>query len=114
MMKSFSLIFAAALLLMLPGCKKKTMNENPFFSEYQTPFQVPPFDKIDTTDYIPAFTEAITRENQDIDKIVSNSENPSFENTILAFDRAGVLMTKVSKVFYNLNSANTNDQMQAI
>jgi peptidyl-dipeptidase Dcp len=113
-MKSFSLIFAAALLLMLAGCKKKTMNENPFLSDYQTPFQVPPFDKIDTTHYIPAFTEAITRENQDIDKIVNNAENPSFENTILAFDRSGILMTRVSKVFFNLNSANTNDQMQAI
>jgi len=113
-MKNITLIFAAACLLMLTGCKKSTMKENPFFVTYQTPFEVPPFDKIDTTHYLPAFEEGIKQDNDDISGILKNSEEPSFENTILPFDRSGKLLTRVSKVFYNLNSANTNDQMQAI
>jgi peptidyl-dipeptidase Dcp len=113
-MKSIPFIFAASLLILLSGCKKKTMRENPFLAEYQTPFQVPPFDKIDTTDYVPAFEEGIKQENEDIDKIVNNTAPADFNNTILAYDRAGKLLTKVSKVFYNINSANTDDQMQAI
>ncbi|NJK97985.1 MAG: M3 family metallopeptidase [Bacteroidales bacterium] len=63
---------------------------------------------------MPAFLEGMEREMKDIDAIVNNSETPTFENTILAFDRSGLLLTNVSKVFYNLNGANTNDQMQAI
>ncbi|HLO58875.1 MAG TPA: M3 family metallopeptidase [Bacteroidales bacterium] len=113
-MKSIPFIFAASLLILLSGCKKKTMHENPFLTEYQTPFQVPPFDKIDTTDYVPGFEEGIKQENEDIDKIVNNASAPDFNNTILAYDRSGKLLTRVSKVFYNINSANTNDQMQAI
>ena len=113
-MKYFPFICAVTLSLMLAGCKKDNMKENPFFAEYQTPFQVPPFDKIDTTDYMPAFIEGIKQDNEDIEKIVSNSDAPDFGNTILAFDRSGKLLTRVNKVFFNLNSANTNDQMQAI
>jgi peptidyl-dipeptidase Dcp len=90
------------------------MTENPFLVAYQTPFEVPPFDKIDTTDYMPAFVEGMKQEKEDIDRIINNTEEPTFENTILAFDRSGKLLTRVSKVFYNLNSANTNEQMQAI
>jgi peptidyl-dipeptidase Dcp len=96
------------------GCKKNKMTENPFLVAYQTPFEVPPFDKIDTTDYMPAFVEGMKQEKEDIDRIINNTEEPTFENTILAFDRSGKLLTRVSKVFYNLNSANTNEQMQAI
>ncbi|MCK9204179.1 MAG: M3 family metallopeptidase [Bacteroidales bacterium] len=91
--------------------KKST---NPFLEAYQTPFQVPPFDKIDTSDYIPAFMEAIEQHNAEIDAIVNNSQTPDFANTILAFDQSGKLLTRVSKVFYNLNEANTNPQMQSI
>lgn len=88
--------------------------ENPFFSEYTTPFQVPPFDKIDTTHYLPAFEEGMKQQKSEIEAIVHNQEPADFQNTIYAFDRSGKLLTRVSNVFYNLNSANTNDQMQAI
>ncbi len=90
------------------------MSENPFFGEYTTPFGVPPFSQIDTADYMPAFIEGMKKQKEEIDKLVSNKETPTFENTILAFDRSGMLLTKVSKVFFALNEANTNEQMQAI
>ena len=113
-MKNFPIIFMALAAMLFTNCKKATMNENPFFSDYNTPFGVPPFDKIDTTHYMPAFIEGIRQDSIDIETIVNNTAEPTFENTIYAFDRAGKLLTNVSKVFYNLNSANTNEQMQAI
>jgi peptidyl-dipeptidase Dcp len=113
-MKNTPVIFIALALLLLTNCKKEKMTDNPFFTTYQTPFEVPPFDKIDTTHYMPAFIEGMKQEMEGIEKLVNNPEAPSFENTILAFDRSGQLLTRVSKVFYNLNEANTNDQMQAI
>lgn len=113
-MKNIPVIFAALLFLAFTNCKKEKMAENPFLTSYNTPFDVPPFDKIDTTHYMPAFLEGIKRDSLEIDKIVSNPEDPTFENTILALDRSGELLTRVSKVFYNLNSANTNEQMQII
>ncbi len=90
------------------------MNDNPFFNEYKTPFGVPPFSQIDTTDYMPAFIEGMKVQKEEIYKLVNKKETPSFENTILAFDRSGMLLTRVSKVFFSLNQANTNRQMQAI
>ncbi|MFO7369826.1 MAG: M3 family metallopeptidase [Bacteroidales bacterium] len=113
-MKNIPVIFAALLFLAFTNCKKEKMAENPFLTPYNTPFEVPPFDKIDTTHYMPAFLEGMKRDSLEIDKIVSNPEEPTFENTILALDRSGELLTRVAKVFYNLNSANTNEQMQVI
>ncbi len=66
------------------------------------------------SDYMPAFIEGMKKQKEEIDKLVNNKETPTFENTILAFDRSGMLLTKVSKVFFALNEANTNEQMQAI
>lgn len=113
-MKSITLVFAGLAMLLLTNCKEEKMTQNPFFSEYTTPFGVPPFDQIDTTHYLPAFIEGMKQQNAEIEALINNSEAPSFTNTILAFDRSGKLLTKVSKVFFNLNDANTNDQMQAI
>ncbi|MBN1142955.1 MAG: M3 family metallopeptidase [Bacteroidales bacterium] len=113
-MKNIPVIFAALLFLAFTNCKKEKMAENPFLTPYNTPFEVPPFDKIDTTHYMPAFLEGMKQDSLEIDKIVSNPEEPTFENTILALDRSGELLTRVAKVFYNLNSANTNEQMQVI
>lgn len=101
-------------LFIFSGCNQEKKSDNPFFTEYQTPFQVPPFDQIDTNDYMPAFLEGIAQHNSEIEAIVNNTDSPDFENTILAFDKSGKLLTRVSKVFYNLNEAETNKQMQAI
>jgi len=113
-MKTLLLTLMALTMLFFAGCKTGKKAENPFFAEYQTPFQVPPFDKIDTADYMPAFLEGIKQHNAEIDAIVNNSASPDFDNTILAFDKSGKLLTRVSKVFNNLNEAETNKQMQSI
>jgi len=87
---------------------------NPFFSEYKTPFQVPPFNEIKLEHYMPAIEEGITEQAAEVKAITDNKEEATFENTILAFDNSGDLLTRVGNVFFNLNSANTNDEMQAL
>ena len=88
--------------------------DNPLLSTYETPFQVPPFDKIKNEHFRPAFKAALEQHNQEIDAIVNDSQDPSFENTIVALENAGSLLGNVSRVFFNLNSAHTNDSIQAI
>lgn len=110
-----TLLLILLAMTMLTACKQKEEKpSNPFFSEYDTPFEVPPFNLIDTSHYIPAFEAGIVEQQAEIDAITDKSEEPTFENTILAFDKSGKLLRKVGRVFYNLNSANTNDAMQAI
>lgn len=89
-------------------------SENPFLTEWDTPFGVPPFDKIDTSHYIPAFEKAIEEHKKEIEAIINNPDAANFENTIYALDQSGELLKKVENVFYNLNGANTNPAMQAI
>lgn len=104
-------------IITIAGCNNKTTvmdTSNPFFTEYSTPFQVPAFDKIDTSHYMPAFVEGIRQHNEEIATIVENTEAANFENTILAFDKSGKVLRRVGNVFYNLNGANTNDAMQEI
>ncbi|KOH43879.1 peptidase M3 [Sunxiuqinia dokdonensis] len=88
--------------------------DNPFLKPYDTPFEVPPFEQIEIAHYLPAVEEGIKQHQQEIEAITSNSEAPTFENTILAFDEAGDLLERVTTVFFNLNSANTNEDMQAL
>lgn len=112
------LITAFALAIIIFSCKneenKITEPQNPFFAEFDTPFGVPPFDKIDTSHYIPAFKKGIADQQAEIDLIVSQKAMPDFENTIHALDQSGKLLRTVSSVFFSLNSANTNPQMQEI
>jgi len=88
--------------------------DNPFFKEGSTPFQTPPFDEIKIDYYLPAFEEGIRLQKAEVDVIINNTKKPTFVNTIEAMEKSGKLLTKVSSVFYNLNSANTNDEMQSI
>ncbi|WP_164126327.1 M3 family metallopeptidase [Sphingobacterium luzhongxinii] len=102
---------------MFVGCnneEKMTNSDNPLLAAYDTPFNVPPFDKIKDVHFRPAFEEALKKHNLEIDSIVNNTEEPNFINTIVALENAGSLLGNVSTVFYNLNSANTNDTIQAI
>ena len=92
---------------------EKDMN-NPFFKEWTTPFGVPPFDEIKVEHYIPAVKEAVEQQEAEIEAIVNNTEEPDFENTILAMDKSGKLLDKVTGTFYPLNSANTSEEMQAV
>ncbi len=113
-MKKIIFLFTILYIVSFSACKQAKEVKNPFFTEYQTPFQVPPFDKIDSTDYMPAYIEGMKQHMVEIDEIVNNSKEPDFENTILAFDKSGKLLRKVSKVFNQLNEANTTPQMQEL
>ncbi|MCH7402447.1 M3 family metallopeptidase [Belliella kenyensis] len=109
-----ALATTATMLYACEPSEQKTDAMNPFFEAYDTPFEVPPFDKIKNEHFAPAIREGIKQHQAEIDQIVNNSEEPTFENTIEAMEYAGELLSKASTVFYNLNSANTNDEIQAI
>lgn len=113
-MKKLLILIMAMTIVTLQGCKEEKKTDNPFFASYDTPFQVPPFDKIDSLHFMPAFEEGMKQHMAEIEAIVNNSEKPTFENTILAFDQSGKLLTRVSKVFYNVEQANTTPQLQDI
>ena len=93
---------------------------NPFFEKYNTPHDTAPFNRIRLEDYEEAFMEGIRRDNEQIDKIVNNPEKPTFDNTIINVDdeKDGEnyydLLSRVSTVFFNLLSAETNDDMDAL
>jgi peptidyl-dipeptidase Dcp len=112
-MKKTLFILTISLLFML-SCKQKTTSENPFFSTYDTPFGVPPFELIKNEHYLPAFNEGIRQQENEIKEIVINAEEATFENTILALDKSGELLSKVTNVFFRLNDANTNDTIQEL
>ncbi len=113
-MKKFRYGMYALILLTMASCQGPKQPENPFFSEYTTPFQVPHFDKIDTTHFVPAFIEGMKQQQAEIEAIVNSKEVPTFDNTVLALDKSGKLLTKVGRVFFNLKESTTNDQLQMI
>jgi len=97
-----------------PEQKTEAEAPNPFLSEYTTPFQVPPFDQIKNEHYMPAFIAGMAEQQAEIDSIVNNPDTPTFENTILPFDKSGQILDRVSNVFFNLNECLTNDEMITI
>ena len=104
------LITAGVALAIITGCKM----ENPLLTESKAPFGAPEFDKIKTEHYLPAFEAGIKEAKAEIDAIVANTEEPTFENTIEAMEYAGQTLNKVAGIFYNLMEAHTSDEMQAI
>lgn len=107
------LILLLVPMMMFTSCGEKKA-ENPFLSEYTTPFGVPPFDLITLDHFAPAMDEGMLQHNAEIDAIVNNPEVPTFENTIAALDYSGELLNKVAYVFYNYNSSNTSPELEAI
>ena len=107
-------LFMSALTMALVGCGGGNIADNPLVKEWNTPYQTPPFSEIQLKHYEPAFDYAIEQNRADIDAIVNNTEAPTFENTIVAMERAGKLLNRVSGVFFVLNNCDTNDQMQEI
>lgn len=103
-----------ATLAACQSARKDTTMENPFFLTYQTPFQAPPFDQIRLEHYLPAVEEGIRQHQQEIDAVTANTAAPDFANTILRLDVSGDLLKRVMVVFDNLNSANTNADMQQL
>jgi peptidyl-dipeptidase Dcp len=102
------------LLLIFPHHSTAQNSDNTFFEEWDTPFQTPPFKDIKTEHYLPALEEGIRQHNAEVEVIINNTEIPTFKNTIEALEKSGKLLTKVYYTFYNLNDANTNDEMQEI
>lgn len=109
MRKHLYLLLTAITMIACNGQK-----DNPFFTEYTTPFEVPPFDKIKTKHYMPAFKEGMKLQNEEIKAIVDNKEEPTFENTIVALDQTGSVLKKVNLVFFALTESETNDEINKI
>ncbi|MBR3566660.1 MAG: M3 family metallopeptidase [Salinivirgaceae bacterium] len=110
MMKRKYLIFSLMSLLTV-SCAD---TQNPFFAEFDTPYGVPPFDKIKTEHYMPAFIEGMRQDSLEIEAIANNPEPPTFANTIEALEYSGEMLERVSDVFFNLYSADTDKDMDAI
>lgn len=117
-MKKFVMVAGIAVALSACGSSdKKTAggeNDNPFFTEYTTPFGVPPFDQIKLEHYKPAFLKGMEEQVKEIDAIINQTDEPNFENTIEALEKSGALYRKVAIVFGGQNSASTNDEMQSL
>jgi peptidyl-dipeptidase Dcp len=90
------------------------MTENPFFEPWETPFQLPPFDRIRPEHFPPAFDRFMAEEAAEIDAIARSPDVPTFANTIEALERSGRQLGRVSRVFFNLNSSHTNDALETI
>ena len=105
------IIIAGAALALFTSCNNMG---NPFMRESSLPFGAPEFDKIKTEHYLPAFEAGIAEGKAEIDAIVANPDEPTFENTIEAMEYAGQTLNKVAGIFFNLMEAHTNDEMQAI
>lgn len=100
--------------MLLAGCKDKKTMENPFFSEWNTPYEIPDFQRIKTEHYMPAFREGMKQQKEWIDNIANNSEEPTFGNTIIPYEYSGQLLQEVSAVFFNLSECENSPEMEAI
>ena len=110
-----TLTFIIAIAALMTACSTlNSENMNPFLTAYDTPFGVPPFDKIELEHFIPAIEEGIKLQQAEIDDIVANSEAPTFENTIEAYDKSGEVLGKAVSVLKKLKSAETNDALDSI
>lgn len=119
-MRKIIMTFLTALTV---GCADNTMPivlmpdvdaNNPLLAEWNTPHETPPFDQIKVTDYMPAFETAIAVSRAEIDAIVNNPAKPTFNNTIVALERQGKLLARISGIFFNLLEANVTPEMQQI
>lgn len=113
-MKKLFFLSTLSIIFNLSSINTMIAQSNPFFEEWKTPFQTPPFSKIKNEHFLPAFEEGIKQQRQELDLILNNTQEPDFNNTIGALERSGKLLSKVSRVFFNLSSANSNDEIQKV
>jgi len=113
---SVLLLLVAALPIVLSGQQPSAPagEPNPLLEPWSTPFGVPPFGDIKPDHFLPAIKAGVARQRQEIDAIANNPQPPTFANTIEAMEDAGELLSRVSPVFSNMQSSNTNEQLQAI
>ena len=110
-MKCMLILGAVGLSLLLAG---SPASANPFYAEWETPFGVPAFDKVELEHYRPAFDEGIKLHKKEIAAIIANQSTPTFENTIEAMERSGAMLDRVAHVFFAMRSSMTNDEIEAI
>ena len=91
-----------------------TTRENPFLTEWNTPYGIPPFDEIQVDDYIPAIKEGIAQQQKEIDAITSNPEAPTFDNTIAPYEESGEILSKVAGVLYNITETDRTDELDSV
>lgn len=119
-MKHLFLIAFSMSIILFSSCKNNHSDmttqgsNNPLFTEFTTPYGVPPFDLIKDEHYKPAFETAMQLHKAEIDSIANNTNPPDFANTIVALDDAGVMLTRISSIFFNMTGANTNDTLEKI
>jgi peptidyl-dipeptidase Dcp len=109
-----SLFLITLFVLLFSGVNLTAKDSNPLLTKYDTPFGVPPFDKIKPEHFLPAIKEGIIKHEAEIDKILNNKKPADFKNTIEALEYSGELLNDISTVFFNLSSANTNSALQKI
>ena len=104
-------IIAIGIILAMTACSQP---KNPFLQEWDTPYGIPPFDKITLADYIPAIEAGIEQQNQELDAILENSEAPTFKNTVEAYEFSGEILDKVPEVLFNLQETEGSDEMNKV
>ena len=114
MTKRILTISCIALMLGACGSKKDVMKDNPFLTEWNTPYGIPPFADIQVEDYIPAIEAGIEQQNKEIDEIVSNPESPTFENTVVPLELSGEILSKVSGVLFNVSETDRTDELDSV
>lgn len=121
-------LFTCAVMLALPAASctnpdapdmtdtgtASATTENPFFTESDLYFNYPPFDRVETAHYAPAFERGMAEELETVEAIAAQDAPPTFENTLVAMERAGAILNRVSNVFFAMTSAHTNDDLEAI
>ena len=115
-MKPITMAFCAltaAAALSVVSCSKQE-RKNPFMQPYDTPFQIPPFEEIEISDYMPAFEAGVAEARASIDSIVNNPEAPTFANTILAMDNLSPTLERVMSVLMSLTEADATDELTAV
>ena len=105
-------ILALGAIAMMAACAQ-TKN-NPFLEEWDTPYGIPPFERIQLTDYIPAVKAGIEEQNKELEAILNNQEAPTFENTVAAYELSGRTLTKTTAVLFNLQETEGNDEMSKV
>jgi len=105
------IILGMTTALSLLAC---TSRQNPFLSEWDTPYGIPPFAEIQTEDYIPAIQAGIEQQNKEIDAIVTNPEEPTFDNTVLPLELSGGILSKVTGVLYNVSETDRSDELDSV
>lgn len=113
-MKKNVLIILTLVGVSLVSCDNKKKQSNPLLAEWNTPYQMPPFDQIKNEHYQPAIKEAIEKQQEEIKAIAENADTPDFANTIEALENSGKDLKRITRVFYNVKNANGDEELQKI